>query len=208
MDLIFGENRIQGFTLLEVTISTALAAIAFYAASLLSLQLVNAKMQLTAFQVRDELLEVTRGMGGRVKTLNASALMYENSTLKKCLLSVDGTDCKSTQNYPLTLYRGSQPEDAFSGPLNSPRRYSLKGEPCPKGAAASFQCPLEVGTQFLVQCKPSFSLFPPNTCPGQPPEIIQITFKIGLTSDPLILEKLPAKVKQMREYWGSITVVL
>jgi hypothetical protein len=197
--------RASGMTLAEVVVSTAIAGIVLLICGQAFVFLARGQAALSTTQTRDELVELIRSHGARIKTINLSATIAGNEKLKKCLTGIDGSDCKSHEFYPLKLHTGPSAADAISGPVTAPVRYSLGGRPC-EAAEPNSSCPFQVATTFRVQCKPVASLVPNMTCPGVKPELIEILFGVILAKD----VSLPASAAEpnLKETWGSIMVEL
>ncbi len=197
----------SGFSIIEVTISLLLSSIAVAAIFTITFHQNQQLLIVKATASRDEIISQVRA-AGTAKYVNFSATHADNKDLSTCLSGVDGTNCEALEVYPLKIYGPAGASDVISGFQSSPVRYNVDGQPCSAGAAASKVCPFEVFTAFRTQCRtnPKVSFTPPETCPAQKPEFLEIFYTIQSASPSIIGVEHPAS--RMAPIEGSIIVEL
>lgn len=200
--------------MLEATIAMALTGLTMLAVNQVLSYMGAAETRMTMTETRDEALEQIRSLGARKSTLEASRAT--NPRLNACMNGVNGVaapgplNCQVFTWYDVSL--AATPTDILSGTPSAPKYLNRHGRVCAPTEAA-LDCPLSIWTRFRTQCKPvmtavAASMAPPPTCPGSPPEIIEIRYRIGLRTDNPVLSRELARRYSVSELYGSILVPL
>ena len=206
------DQEVSGFTLLETVIVAGLCSVLALGLGQGLMNYQKQELNANAMQSWGELANEIVGYGGSPGALTASALMSDpaNAALKSCM-GLGGTCTSGTaQSMALYLPGAKTAKDALSGPNPAfspgavPRRFSSQGVPCAPNAPASKQCPIEVTTYFIAQCKPDMvtMVFPPLSCTSQA-ELLEVFYLIQ--QNPNVQTGLPT---QMPPYSGVIFVNL